>query len=244
MPMFDTPIHTDDNNLNKVLAQPLPIALFLSDSRQKPDTPLDDAINTIAKKKAGMVLVARVDVAANPKTHASYGSLPTPAVVTLVKGTIGRKVKSQAGNIRPADARAHVDYLLDKGPLPTPKQTEAPQASASNGSSVRPQTVTDSSFRSVVLNSKVPVLVDFWAAWCGPCRMIAPEVDRLAQEYAGRVKVVKLNVDENQRTANQFQVRSIPTFLLFRDGQVLERQVGANPRVLRDMIEESLLPAR
>lgn len=243
MPVFDTPIHTDDNNFNKVLAQNLPVVLYLYDSRQKADKTVEDAINTIARKQAGKLLVAQVDAAGSPKTYADYGSLPTPAIVTLEKTLTGRKVKSQAGNIRPGDARAHVDYLLGKGPLPTPKQAEAPKAPA-NGSGSHPQHVTDANFRSVVLNSKVPVLVDFWAAWCGPCRMIAPEVDRLAQEYAGRVKVVKLNVDENPAAGGQFQVRSIPTFILFRDGKVLQRQVGANPRVLRDMIEAALVPAR
>ncbi len=243
MPVFDTPIHTDDNNLKKVLAQNLPIVLYLYDSRQKADKPLEDAINTIARKKAGSLLVAQVDTANNPKTYAEYGDLPLPAMVTLVSGLTGRKVKSQAGNIRPSDARAHVDYLLDKGPLPTPKQAETRKASA-NGGEAKPQHVTDANFRLAVLNSHVPVLVDFWAAWCGPCRMIAPEVDRLAKEYAGRVKVVKLNVDENPTTAERFQVRSIPTFILFRDGKVLKHQVGANPRVLRDMIEQALVPVR
>lgn len=243
MPVFDTPIHTDDNNFKKVLAQNLPVVLYLYDSRQKADKPLEDAINTIARKKAGELLVTQVDAANNPRTHAEYGSLPLPAIVTLVSGLTGRKVKSQAGNIRPSDARAHVDHLLDKGPLPTSKQAETPKASA-NGAEAKPQHVTDSNFSAAVLNSSIPVLVDFWASWCGPCRMIAPEVDRLSKEYAGRVKVVKLNVDENQRTANQFQVRSIPTFILFRDGKVLKHQVGANPRVLRDMIEQSLVTAR
>lgn len=243
MPVFDTPIHTDDNNLPKVLAQKLPVALFLTDSRQQPDRTLEDAINTIAKNNAGTVLITRVDVANNSKTHNEYGRLPTPAIVTLVKTPAGRNVKSKAVGIHPDDARAHVNYLLDKGPQPAPKHADAPKASA-NGDGARPQTVTDASFQSAVLSSKVPVLVDFWADWCGPCHMIAPEVDRLAQEYAGRVKVVKLNVDENPITSNQFQVRSIPTFLLFRDGKAVERQVGANPRALRDLIQAAAVPAQ
>ena len=108
----------------------------------------------------------------------------------------------------------------------------------------RPVAADGAQLERHIARNEIPVLVDFWAAWCGPCRMIAPEVDRLAKEYAGRVKVVKLNVDENQRTANQFQVRSIPTFILFRDGKVAQRQVGANPRILRDMMEQALVPAR
>jgi thioredoxin 1 len=81
-----------------------------------------------------------------------------------------------------------------------------------------------------VLGSKEPVLVDFWAVWCPPCRMIAPTIEALAQEYTGRVKVAKLNVDENEALAARYDVRAIPTLLLFRGGTVVERRVGALPR--------------
>ncbi|GIL12092.1 MAG: hypothetical protein BroJett038_08120 [Chloroflexota bacterium] len=245
MPVFDTPITTDAGSLKKVLAQNLPVVLYLYDSRQGNSKPVEDAFTKIAKKHAGELLVARVDVAANPDVHREYGSLPTPAVLTLAKSLFSRKLKSQAGSIRPADIRAHVDYLLDRGPQPAaPEPPPAPAKAAAGGERPTAQHVTDSNFRQVVLNSKVPVLVDFWAPWCAPCRMIAPVIEQMAKEYAGRVKVVKLNVDENPKTAGQFEVRSIPTLILFRDGRALERQVGANPRVIRDMIEESLLPSR
>jgi thioredoxin 1 len=86
---------------------------------------------------------------------------------------------------------------------------------------------TDASFDQDVIKSDVPVLVDFWAEWCGPCRMIAPTLDAIADEYAGRVKVGKVNVDENGATAMRYQVRSIPTLLVFKGGQVVEQRVGA-----------------
>lgn len=89
------------------------------------------------------------------------------------------------------------------------------------------QTFTDSAFDADVLKSDVPVLVDFWAEWCGPCRMIAPTVDQVADEFAGKVKVGKLNVDENGNTAMRYNVRGIPTLLLFKGGQVVEQKVGA-----------------
>jgi thioredoxin 1 len=87
-------------------------------------------------------------------------------------------------------------------------------------------TFTDGGFDKEVLNSDVPVLVDFWAPWCGPCRAIAPVVDALASEYAGKVKIGKMNTDDNQATPMRYQVRGIPTLLLFKGGQVVEQRVG------------------
>ena len=94
----------------------------------------------------------------------------------------------------------------------------------------KPVTVTDTTFQQEVVQSPLPVLLDCWAAWCAPCRMLAPVVDQLAVELVGRVKVAKLNVDENPKTAAQFGIQSIPTMLIFKDGQVIDRLVGAQPK--------------
>jgi thioredoxin 1 len=88
-------------------------------------------------------------------------------------------------------------------------------------------TFTDGSFDTDVINSEVPVLVDFWAEWCGPCRMMGPTVDQIATDYAGKVKVGKLDVDSNQQTASRYGIRGIPTLLLFKGGQIVEQKVGA-----------------
>jgi thioredoxin len=100
-----------------------------------------------------------------------------------------------------------------------------------DGSNGRPITVTDATFAAEVERSPMPVVVDMWAAWCGPCRMVAPVIDELASEMAGRVRFAKLNVDENPATASRFNVRSIPTLLVMRGGREVDRIVGALPKI-------------
>jgi len=93
-----------------------------------------------------------------------------------------------------------------------------------------PIVLTDDNFAEEVLESNIPVLVDFWAAWCGPCRMVAPIVEELSSEYAGRTKVGKLDVDAAQKTAAEFGIRSIPTLLIFKSGKVADQLIGAVPK--------------
>src|SRR5690348_16225759 len=113
--------------------------------------------------------------------------------------------------------------------VPPPHETQgAPMANVAD--------VTDNNFQAEVLESDKPVLVDFWAPWCGPCRMVAPVVEEIAQERADDLKVVKLNIDENQNTAIQFNVMSIPTLILFRNGQPAKTVIGAYPK--RKLVEE------
>ncbi len=92
------------------------------------------------------------------------------------------------------------------------------------------QNVTDANFQKEVLESQMPVLVDFWAEWCGPCKAIAPMLDELAIELLGKVKIVKLNVDENPSTMAQYGVRSIPTMIVFKGGEPVDMKVGAGPK--------------
>ena len=99
-------------------------------------------------------------------------------------------------------------------------------------------TIKDDNFESEVIQSDIPVLVDFWAEWCGPCKVIGPTIDSLAADYKGRVKVAKLNVDDNPQLAGRFGVRSIPTLIVFKDGQAQQSVIGIKPKgQLAELIE-------
>ncbi|MEL6938703.1 MAG: thioredoxin [Cyanobacteria bacterium J06598_1] len=101
--------------------------------------------------------------------------------------------------------------------------------------------VTDSTFKQEVLENETPVLVDFWAPWCGPCRMVAPVVDEISEQYDGQVKVVKVNTDENPSVASQYGIRSIPTLMIFKGGQRVDMVVGAVPKTtLANTLEKYL----
>jgi len=104
--------------------------------------------------------------------------------------------------------------------------------------------LTSENWKKEVMEADGPVLVDFWAAWCAPCRMVAPAVEKVADDFAGRATVGKLNVDDNPEIAGEFGIRSIPTMLLFKGGQVVEQRVGALPQPkIAEMVEKQLTPA-
>ena len=232
MPHFDMPLNTNDQSIDRVLNSGLPVALVLSSGSI--DSALDEALRQVAKDNAGQMLVAKLDTQSNPHTAAQYsGSLP--ALISYREG----KETDRAAALTPPSFRAHVDYLLGRGSRPA--EPEPVRAQPAANAPTKPVVVTDATFQAEVVNSDLPVVVDLWAPWCGPCRMIAPVLEKMAGEYLGRMKVAKVNVDENPRTSSMFNVRSIPTLLVFRGGKVVDRIVGAAPEpALRQRIQAAL----
>jgi thioredoxin 1 len=243
--VFDTPIKTNDQSVDRVLAAGLPVVLVFLDGTASSD--LERAMDRLAEKNAGHLLVAQIQVRDNPETKRRYGITSSPAVVTIQD----TQERSKAQGISAADLEAHVDYLLERGPMPQPRKaaggngrvstsgvSRGTQARPSAGTSTsRPVVVTDASFDRDVMSSPLPVLVDFWAPWCGPCRMTDPIVEKFAGEYAGRLRVAKVNVDENPYIAQRFGIQSIPTMMVVRNGQIVDRWMGAMPEpVLRNKV--------
>ncbi len=237
MPILDTPITANDNTLNKVLAQKKPTILIFHKTL---DTPLEDALRSLAQKHSGKLFLVKLAVDDAPIAYEKYNSPALPALIALEHGFMGAKVKSQAERIRPKDLRAHVEYLLTDKPLPQPKEKSHQNTGQSRKQSHGAREVTSATFQREVLKSKQPVLVDFWAPWCGPCRAIAPTIDRLADEYAGRVKVVKVNTDQNRQLAMQYQIQSIPTTILFKDGKPVQRIIGANAGAIQNALRSAV----
>ncbi len=125
------------------------------------------------------------------------------------------------------DPRNAVGHIAKCGKCGKPLELPADAGQAAQN---KPLIVTDETFQRDVLNTPGPVLLDCWAPWCGPCRMVGPIMDQLAAESNGRYRIAKLNVDDNQRSAAQFQIQSIPTMLIFKDGKLVDRLIGAQPK--------------
>jgi thioredoxin 1 len=239
MPVLDTPITTDDHSLERVLAQQMPIVLLLYN--RKLSQPLDDALRNAAHEHRGDLLVVRVDTSQNPDTRERYSHLATPALVTITPGT---SIKSEAGRVEAADLEAHIDHLLFDKPLPRAARTETYSTNGEGkqtaDASDQPIAVSDATFNREVLESDLPVLVDFWAVWCAPCRSIAPFIEQIAMQYTGRLKVVKLDTEHNPMTAQRYGIQAIPTFIMFKNGREFYRLSGANPAAIQQVVEAAL----
>lgn len=228
-PMFDAPLHSSDQSIDRVLNAGLPVLLVFFDRTVPAD--FDTVMKTLAKQQAGSLLVVQTSLQDSPQAAQRFGVRAAPGVVGVRNGA----AQSQADAVLAADLERHARYLLGRGPRPEPVKPGETYAASDRPSpsspppAGRPLNITDATFDQEVLRSSLPVVVDFWAPWCGPCRMVAPILDRLAGEWAGRVKIVKMNVDENPRTAGLYGVQAIPTMMVVKDGRIIDQWAGALP---------------
>jgi thioredoxin 1 len=249
-------IHTNKQSIDRVLRAGPPVLLVFWHRNAPQSAELDPVLDQLAERYAGRALVAKIDADAEPDLVKRYSIRLLPSIVAIKQGNtetvLSGRVPDKAvqewlaflvdGGARPAQASGPGIPTTTHQPLPTngKNHTSADQPATTRDKNAVPQTITDANFDQVI-NSKVPVLVDFWAEWCGPCRMVAPSVEQLAQEFAGRAVVGKLNVDHNPNTARRYNIMSIPALYIFKEGQVIDQIVGAQPLpVLRQRLSRAV----
>lgn len=230
--VFDAPIIVNDQSLERLLSAEIPVLILLWNGQDLPGD-LDQALLKLAREETGKLLIAKINVHENRGAAHRFNAVKSPVLVFI-------KQRSEVGRLESPsvpEVLEHVQHLLGRGPQPRRKPAHA-RAEPPAGHPIK---VTDASFEQQVLRSALPVLVDFWAPWCGPCHMIAPALEKIAADFAGRLVVAKLNVDENPITAGRYGVQGIPTLLVIRNGVVINRLVGVLPEPhLRAEVERVL----
>jgi thioredoxin len=242
---LDTPIRTGAQNLGRILDASLPSLLVFETPDCEPCRSLIPTLKSLARDFAGKVLIVRVEDAQQEAVSRRFNVRHAP---TLVLWQAGKEVGRIEGAARIDQIRDHLDYLLGHGLRPAtttgpsitlrgnlpnnlPGTNPVKQEYRSPAQETHaPQNVTDATFEAQVLRSPLPVLVDFWAPWCGPCRMVSPVVEEIGRQHAGKMKVVKVNTDENPANASRLGIQGIPTLILFQNGREVDRMVGAAPK--------------
>jgi thioredoxin 1 len=224
-----------------VLAAGLPTLLVFEKPICDPCKSLVPTLKNLAQEFSGRVLVVQVDNAEEGNLAARFRINRVP---TLIYWRQGNEVTRVEGAANAAVVRANLEFLLGAG-QPTPAgnapsiplvttatyHTQPSQAAPTPGQrDGSPVVVTDATFAEQILRSPLPVLVDFWAPWCGPCRMVSPIVEELGRQYAGRLRIAKVNTDENPVEAGRLGIMGIPTLIFFVNGREVDRVVGAAPK--------------
>ena len=239
MVRYDAPINATDASFEPVVLQAsLPVVAVFWSARETPRQQLNAVLEQTARAYAGEAMVVKLDAVDAPQAQAQHSVDTLPQFLFFRQG----KLVARAKGLPSAEAlRPWVEYLLGRGPRPVAKKPPRGEESKPPAGDGRPLPVTDADFERVVLGASVPVLVDFWAPWCGPCWTVAPILEGLAGEVSDQALIAKLDVDANPATAQRYGVMSIPTLIYFRNGQEVERVVGAQPaHVLRQKLEALL----
>ncbi|MBZ0300743.1 MAG: thioredoxin [Anaerolineae bacterium] len=188
------------------------------------------------------IVFAQLDPTANPKAAARFDAGPRPLLIGWYCGeTVVRRSRPWGSDLPLAIEQLNT-YIAEVNPTAA-EVDETDEAETEQPKQVvvdtKPVTVTDQTFQKEVIDYPLPVLVDYWAEWCGPCRMVAPILDKLAKEYAGKIRIAKVNVDENPGLSSTFRIQSIPTMMMLKNRTIVFSQPGALPEnALRDLIEQ------
>ena len=237
--VFDNVLASSDLSLDRVLNAGLPVAMVFYE-RDLP-TDLHQTMDDHARQYAGKVLL--VTLARNEAIQAvsRFGVQRFPSLVTAREG----KMVTSQELVKPDDIKPHIAHLLGEGPRPAPHAATQPNPYSKQSAANYPIAVNEADFEREVLGADRPVLVDFWAPWCGPCRMVAPALESLAREHGNALKVVKVNVDENPGLAGRYRAMSIPTMIVVKGGREVDRWVGALPEnAIRSRVSRWMQPER
>jgi thioredoxin 1 len=218
---ISTVIHTNEQSIDRVLGTGLPVLLVFWRQTSPVPSEIDATLGRLAEQYAGRALVAKIDADDQQNLLARFEVASRLPAALLVRK--GEPLVTLAGD----DLRnggAWLAHAVEGKPRPELHYVDA----AGEGRAALPVILTDANFQQVV-SGPGPVLVDFWAPWCGPCRIVAPHVAQLARDFAGRATIAKLNIDENPQTAQRYDIMSIPTLYIFKNGAVVDQIVGAQP---------------
>jgi thioredoxin 1 len=232
--VLDTPILVSDGDLEAAFDTNLPILLLVWNG----DTLRSDLkteLDRVAKDYAGRIRVVKADTTKAPQVAEHFEAGKHPLLIAWVNG----EVLTRRNRPWATDVQAVVDVLTPHIPAAAAALAPAAPTKVIEKVDDKPVKVTEATFQAEVVDYSLPVLVDFWATWCGPCKQVAPILEKLAKEFSGKVRIAKVDVDENQALAQDFQVMSIPTLMFFKNGKIVGQQVGALPEAaLRQALQQ------